>query len=88
MLILIAICPPLFVRLQEKCVSVRLVTVLCRRQIPVIQVRYKTSADVLCPYSLTCVTQNSHIKDLNDKWYLNAGRKYCRILPLEYSAVL
>ena len=36
---------------RKVCLSVRLVTVLCRRQIPVIQVRYKTSADVLCPYS-------------------------------------
>ena len=37
--------------------------------------------------------QNSHSKnrpnkDLNDKWSLNEGIKYCRILPLEHSAIL
>ena len=32
--------------------------------------------------------KNRQNKDLNDKWLLNEGRKYCRILPLEYSAIL
>ena len=27
-------------------------------------------------------------KDLNNKWVLNEGRKYCRMLPLEHSAIL
>ena len=42
-------------------------------------------------YSKTCVklplktTQN---KDLNDKWLRNEVRKYCRMLPLEHSAIL
>ena len=27
-------------------------------------------------------------KALNDKWWLNEGRKYCRILPLEHPAIL
>ena len=26
--------------------------------------------------------------NLNDKWQLNEGRKYCRMLPLEHSAIL
>ena len=42
-------------------------------------------------YSKTCLKgplQNRQNKDLNDKWYLNEGRKYCRMLPLEHSAIL
>ena len=27
-------------------------------------------------------------KVLNGKWWLNAGQKYCRMLPLEHSAIL
>ena len=27
------------------------------------------------------------IKDLDDKWQLNESRKYCRMLPLEHSAI-
>ena len=27
-------------------------------------------------------------KDLNDKWYLNEGRKYCRMLQGEHSTIL
>ena len=26
-------------------------------------------------------------KDLNDKWQLNEGQKYSRMLPLEHSAI-
>ena len=32
--------------------------------------------------------KNRQNKDLNDKWYFNEGRKYCRMLPLEHSAIL
>ena len=42
-------------------------------------------------YSKTCVTQplkKKQNKDLNDKWYLNECQKYCRMLPLEHSAIL
>ena len=42
-------------------------------------------------YSKTCVKwplQNRQNKDLNDKWLLNEGQKYCRMLPLEHSAIL
>ena len=38
-----------------------------------------------------CVKQpfkNRHNKGGNDKWQLNEGRKYCRMLPLEHSAIL
>ena len=39
----------------------------------------------LLHYSKTCVKwplKNRQNKDLNDKWYINEGRKYCRMLPL------
>ena len=39
----------------------------------------------------TCVKgplKNRQNKDINDKWYLNEGRKYCRMLLLEHSAIL
>ena len=42
-------------------------------------------------YSKTCVKwplKNRQNKDLNDKWKLNEGRKFCRMLPLEHSAIL
>ena len=42
-------------------------------------------------YSQTGVKQplkNRRNKDLNDKWLLNEGRKYCRMLPMEHSALL
>ena len=42
-------------------------------------------------YSKTCLKQplkNRQNKDLNDKWKLNVGQKYCRMLPLEHSAIL
>ena len=42
-------------------------------------------------YSKTCLKQplkNRLNKDHNDKWWLNEGRKYCRMLPLEHSAIL
>ena len=32
--------------------------------------------------------KNRHNKDLNDKLLLNEGRKYCRMLTLEHSAIL
>ena len=32
--------------------------------------------------------KNRQNKDLNDKWKLNEGQKYCRMLPLEHSAIL
>ena len=44
----------------------------------------------LIVYSKTCVKRplkNRQNNDLNDKWYLNEGRKYCRMLPLEHSAI-
>ena len=28
------------------------------------------------------------IKIINDNWYLNEGRKYCKMLPLEHSVIL
>ena len=37
-------------------------------------------------YSKPCLKRplkNRQNKDVNDKWYLNEGRKYCRMLPLE-----
>ena len=42
-------------------------------------------------YSKTCLKRplkNRQNKDLNDKWWHNEGRKYCRMLPLEHSAIL
>ena len=42
-------------------------------------------------YSKTCLKQplkNRQNKDFNDKWKLNEGRKYCRMLPLKHSAIL
>ena len=42
-------------------------------------------------YSKTCVKRplkNRQNKALNDRWLLNEGRKYCRMLPLEHSAIL
>ena len=34
------------------------------------------------------VTQNRQNKDLHDKWLINEGLKYCRMLSLEHSAIL
>ena len=34
------------------------------------------------------VTQNRQNEDLNDKCQLNEGRKLCRMLALEHSAIL
>ena len=48
------------------------------------------SAHILT-YSKTCVKwplKNRQNKDLNDKWKLNEGQKYCRMLPLEHSTIL
>ena len=42
-------------------------------------------------YSKTYVNQplkNRQNKDLNDKLSPNEGRKYCRMFPLEHSAIL
>ena len=42
-------------------------------------------------YSKTCLKRplkNKQNKDLNDKWLLNEGQKYCRMLPLGHSAIL
>ena len=42
-------------------------------------------------YSKTCVKRphkNRQNKDLNDKWSLNEGQKYCRMLQGEHSAIL
>ena len=42
-------------------------------------------------YSKTCVKgplKNRQNKTFNDKWYLNEGQKYCRMLHLEHSAIL
>ena len=41
-------------------------------------------------YSKTCLKgplKNKQNKDLNNKWQLNEGQKYCRMLPLEHSAL-
>ena len=40
--------------------------------------------------SKTCVKRplKNRQKGLNDNWYLNEGQKYCRMLPLEHSAIL
>ena len=42
-------------------------------------------------YNKTCVQRplkNRQSKNLNDKWLLNEGRKYYRILQGEHSAIL
>ena len=42
-------------------------------------------------YSKTCLKlplKNRQNNDLNDKWLPNEGQKYCRMLPLENSAIL
>ena len=42
-------------------------------------------------YSKTCLKRplkNRQNKDLNGKWLINEDRKYCRMLPLEHSAML
>ena len=42
-------------------------------------------------YSKTCVKRslkNRQNKGLSDKWLLDECRKYCRMLPLEQSAIL
>ena len=45
----------------------------------------------LLRYSKTCLKRplkNRQNKDDNDKRQLNEGQKYCRMLPLEHSAIL
>ena len=42
-------------------------------------------------YIKTCLKRplkNRRNKDLNDKWELNEGQKYCRMPQLEHSAIL
>ena len=42
---------------------------------------------ILIKYSRTCLKlplKNRQNKGLKDKWKLNEGRKYCRMLPLEH----
>ena len=42
-------------------------------------------------YSKTCLERplkKRLDKDLNDKWLVNEGQRYCRMLPLEHSAIL
>ena len=42
-------------------------------------------------YSETCLNRplkNRQNKGLKAMWWLNAGQKYCRMLPLEHSAIL
>ena len=42
-------------------------------------------------YSKTCnkrSLKNRQDKDLNDKWHLNEGQKYSKMLPLEHSEIL
>ena len=49
------------------------------------------SQKVYITYSKTCVKwplKNRQNIDLNDKWELNEGLKYCRMLPLENSAII
>ena len=44
-----------------------------------------------CMYSKTCVKQplkNRQNKGFFDTWYLNDSQKYCKMLPLEHSAIL
>ena len=40
--------------------------------------------------SIKLVKKNDKKKknDLRDKWYLHENRKYCRMFPLEHSAIL
>ena len=43
-----------------------------------------------CGYSKTRLKRllkNRQNRGANDKWYLNEGQKYCRMLPLEHSAI-
>ena len=54
---------------------------------------YAISTKISCfaKYSKTCLKRplkNRQNEDINDKWLLNEGRKYCRMLPLELSAIL
>ena len=45
----------------------------------------------ICMFSKTCLKRslkNRPNEGLKDKWLLNEGRKYCRMLPLEHSAIL
>ena len=50
----------------------------------------RESKIIFYSYSKTYVKrpQKRRNKDLNDKWWLNEGGKYCRIPPLEHSAKL
>ena len=54
----------------------------------------KQKVQVGCQYSKIqkhvsyAATQKRQKNDLNNKWMLNAGRKDCRMLPLEHSAIL
>ena len=44
--------------------------------------------DINCKTYLKRPLINGQNKDLIEKWQLNEGRKYCRVLPLEHSAIL
>ena len=46
----------------------------------------KQKVHVGCQYSKTCLKQP--LKKDKNKWLLNEGQKYCRMLPLEHSALL
>ena len=53
--------------------------------------QWNTRSKFIIVYSKTCVKwplKNRQNKDLNDPLSLNAGRKYCRMLLLEHSAIL
>ena len=54
--------------------------------------RIKIGEECYCStYSKTCVKRplkNGQYKDLNDKWWLNEGQRFCRMLLLEYFAIL
>ena len=54
-------------------------------------IRKQFSLGPYCLYSKTCVKRllkNRQNKELNVKWKLNEGRKYCRMVPLVHSAIL
>ena len=47
---------------------------------------------IFLSYSQTHLLKSGYSKgdknNLNDKWLLNEGRKYCRMLPFEHSAIV
>ena len=53
--------------------------------------QWNTQSKFIIVYSKTCVKRplkNRQNEDLNDPLLIDAGRKYCRMLLLEHSAIL